>query len=80
MRLNRSVGRPMAVSAVLWEVLDVAVRAHEQSAGLVTPTLLVELEAAGYDRPFADLLAPPVPAGPSGSPATPPASSGTGTS
>ena len=72
MRLNRSVGRPMAVSAVLWEVLDVAVRAHEQSAGLVTPTLLVELEAAGYDRPFADLLAPPVPAGPSLGPALPP--------
>ncbi len=51
-RLNRSAGAAMPVSAVLWEVLAVARAAAQLSAGLVTPTLLSALEAAGYDRTF----------------------------
>jgi FAD:protein FMN transferase len=49
-RLNRSAGRPVHVSQVLWEVIGVALDAARQSDGLVTPTLLQAIEAAGYDR------------------------------
>ncbi len=55
-RLN-GAGRPMRVSAVLWQVLQAAVQAARQSDGLVRPTLLGALEAAGYDRSF-EALAP----------------------
>jgi thiamine biosynthesis lipoprotein len=40
------------VSYVLWEVVLLARRAARWSDGLVTPLLLNELEAAGYDRTF----------------------------
>jgi len=50
--LNRSSGRPVQVSAVLWEVIQTALQAARQSDGLVVPTLLAALEAAGYDRTF----------------------------
>lgn len=62
MRLNRSGGAPVTVSPVLWEVLQAALAAEAESQGLVTPTLLAELEAAGYDRSFTE-LAVPAPAG-----------------
>jgi thiamine biosynthesis lipoprotein len=52
-RLNRAAGRWQPVSAVLWAVLRTAMHAARQTEGLVTPTLLPALEAAGYDRPFA---------------------------
>lgn len=51
-RLNRAAGAPVPVSDVLWTVLDAALKAARQSAGLVTPTLLDALTAAGYDRSF----------------------------
>lgn len=58
-RLNHAAGASVVVSTVLWGVLQVACGAAEQSAGLVTPTLLPALEAAGYDRDFAQLSEPP---------------------
>jgi thiamine biosynthesis lipoprotein len=48
-------GHPVAVPSALWDVLAVALDAAQQSDGLVRPTVLAALEAAGYDRPFADL-------------------------
>lgn len=50
MQLNASAGRPVAVSQELWDVIDAALLAEQQSDGLVTPTLLSELERAGYQR------------------------------
>jgi thiamine biosynthesis lipoprotein len=55
--LNRHAGEPVAVSATLWSVLCAARRAAQASDGLVTPTLLGALEAAGYDRSFERLAA-----------------------
>lgn len=54
-RLNDSHGQPVAVSAVLWNVLAAAVEAERESGGLVTPVLLAALEAAGYERSFETL-------------------------
>ncbi|MDO8672668.1 MAG: FAD:protein FMN transferase [Dehalococcoidia bacterium] len=54
-RLNRSAGRPTRVSHVLWQVIQAALRSALDSGGLVDPTLLPALEAAGYDRNFADM-------------------------
>jgi thiamine biosynthesis lipoprotein len=55
MQLNRHSGGPVHVSDVMWEVLRSALQASQRSHGLVTPTVLAELELAGYDRSF-DLL------------------------
>jgi len=54
-RVNASVGQPMKVSKTFWEVLQAALRASQQSDGMVIPTLLEALERAGYDRSF-DLI------------------------
>lgn len=54
-RLNRRAGQPVRVSRTLWQVVRVALDAARASDGLVTPTLLAALEAAGYDRSFAEL-------------------------
>jgi len=51
-QLNRSGGAPVRVSEPLWSVLQLALRAEEQSHGLVTPAVLDALERAGYDRSF----------------------------
>src|SRR5690349_8840246 len=56
-RLNTTSGHPVIVPPALWEVLNVALDAARQSEGLVQPTILAALEAAGYDRSF-DQLAP----------------------
>lgn len=53
--LNRRTGEWVVVSNVLWQVLRAALQAAEASAGLVTPTLLDALEAAGYTTSFAQL-------------------------
>lgn len=50
--LNRRAGVPTRVSATMWEVLRAALLAAQLSEGLVVPTVLPALEAAGYDRPF----------------------------
>ncbi len=57
--LNRNAGRWTPVSAVLWEVIQNALHAARQSRGLVVPTLLNALEAAGYDRSFEALSRSP---------------------
>lgn len=53
-RVNGSTG-PVLVSAEFARALHAAVRAHRETGGLVDPTLLDELEAAGYDRDFESL-------------------------
>lgn len=60
-RLNSSPGRYVPVSETLWEVFQCAIEAEVQSAGLVSPTVLGALEAAGYERSF-ELI----PSGPEG--------------
>ncbi len=55
-RLSGVGGQAMPVSPVLWEVVDLAFDAARESAGLISPTQLAALEAAGYDRSF-DTLA-----------------------
>lgn len=64
-RLNRSAGRPVPVSPTLWEVLRAALLAAQISEGLVVPTVLPALEAAGYGRSLKWML-DEVPAGPAG--------------
>ncbi len=53
-RLNRSgnASEPIPVSDTLWTVLQLALQAAHYTDGLVTPTLLNALEAAGYDTSF----------------------------
>ena len=55
--LNRANGNPVQVSETMWQVLKVAMRAARKSDGLVTPTLLDAVRAAGYDRSFDSLAA-----------------------
>jgi FAD:protein FMN transferase len=50
--LLNAAGRPVAVRDALWEVIRVAIGAARESDGLVRPTVLGALEAAGYDRSF----------------------------
>lgn len=52
-RLNARAGTVVPVSPVLLEVVGIALDAARATAGLVTPTLLDQLETAGYDRDFA---------------------------
>ncbi|HSB91213.1 MAG TPA: FAD:protein FMN transferase [Anaerolineales bacterium] len=49
-RLNRSAGKDVSVSGVLWDVLAVAFEAAQSTGGLVQPTILEALQTAGYDR------------------------------
>ncbi len=52
-RLNAQAGRgPVEVSTVLWDVLREALEAAEASGGLVVPTVLPALAAAGYTDSF----------------------------
>jgi thiamine biosynthesis lipoprotein len=55
-RLNAAGSHLVVVSPDLWAVLQAALAGAELSAGLVRPTVLGALEAAGYDRSF-DTLA-----------------------
>lgn len=53
-KLNRASDgtTPIAVSETLWEVLQVALQAARATHGLVTPTVLNALVAAGYTTSF----------------------------
>ncbi len=51
-QLNHHTGQWVRVSPVLWEVIQLALKAAQQTDGLITPTILNALEAAGYDRTF----------------------------
>lgn len=53
-RLNARGGTDRA-SEILWAALDVALAAASESDGMVTPTVLPALLAAGYDRPFDEM-------------------------
>lgn len=51
-RLNNSPQTQVAISSTLAQVLDVALWAARTTGGLLDPTVLPALEAAGYDRSF----------------------------
>ena len=48
-------GRPVAVSPLLFEAIDVACRVAVQTAGIVDPTIGSALIELGYDRDFDDI-------------------------
>jgi thiamine biosynthesis lipoprotein len=52
-RANDAAGRPIPISALFAEAVDVALRAAEQTDGAVDPTVGPSLVALGYDRDFA---------------------------
>jgi thiamine biosynthesis lipoprotein len=60
-QLNRQPETWVKVSQPLWAVLRSALKAHRATGGLVTPSVLPALEAAGYTQTFEDLPAPATP-------------------
>jgi thiamine biosynthesis lipoprotein len=50
--LNARAGYPVIVGKLLWTVLTQALNAARSTGGVYDPTLLRQLEAAGYDRTF----------------------------
>jgi len=52
--LNRQAGTPVRVSETLWQVALLALKGARLSKGIVTPTILEALEAAGYTHSMAD--------------------------
>jgi thiamine biosynthesis lipoprotein len=59
-RLNAAAGRPVPVSPLLLEAVEVALRAAALTGGAVDPTVGEALVLAGYDRDFALGLEEPV--------------------
>lgn len=51
-RLNARAGQWVAVSQTMWDVLQAALRAARDTAGLVIPTALSAMQAIGYTRSF----------------------------
>ncbi len=51
-RLNKAAGRPFRASPLLFEFVRACLDLAERSGGVFDPTLLHEVEAAGYDRSF----------------------------
>lgn len=56
-RLNRSNGKAFRASPVLWQVLRLSLKTARESEGLITPEVLGNLEAVGYDRSFENVWA-----------------------
>jgi thiamine biosynthesis lipoprotein len=56
-RLNRSCGRPVHVSPLLFEAIECALRAAAATDGSVDPTVGAAMDAIGYDRDF-DAISP----------------------
>lgn len=56
-RLNRRAGHPTRLDRPTFRLVETALAAAHWTDGLVTPTILPALLAAGYDRTFADLPA-----------------------
>jgi thiamine biosynthesis lipoprotein len=54
-RVNQAAGRPVTVSPLLVEAIEVALRAARLTAGLVDPTVGNVLRLLGYDRDFASV-------------------------
>jgi thiamine biosynthesis lipoprotein len=57
-RLNAATGRPVRVSKGLLQLVELSLQLAWRSGGLFDPTVLRDLEAAGYDRSF-ELIATP---------------------
>jgi len=53
--VNRAGGRPVVVSALLLELIGIALTAAAGTDGAVDPTLGLSLSELGYDRTFRDL-------------------------
>ena len=53
--VNRAAGRPVAVSRLFAETVELALDVAAQTDGLVDPTLGAAILAAGYDRDFDEL-------------------------
>jgi thiamine biosynthesis lipoprotein len=51
-RLNANAGRPVKVSKGLLQLVELSLQLVRRSGGLFDPTVLRDLEAAGYDRSF----------------------------
>lgn len=51
-RLNANAGRPFAASPALFRLVSSALALAARSGGVFDPTVLRDLEAAGYDRSF----------------------------
>jgi FAD:protein FMN transferase len=62
--INRSSEPILELSPLFARVCGIALRAAQVTGGLVDPTLGEAVEAAGYDRDFAELQDDPRPAGP----------------
>ena len=62
--VNASAGRLVLVSPLFADTLRVALKAAEETEGMVEPTLGTALEAAGYTRDSSTLSADPQPPGP----------------
>jgi FAD:protein FMN transferase len=58
-RLNAGDGRYVPVSPEMYAMLEAALWAYQESAGLVNAAILPALTAAGYDRPFRQGLTQP---------------------
>jgi len=56
-RLNGAGGRPFRASPALFGQVELALSLAQRSDGIFDPTVLRDLEAAGYDRSF-ELIAP----------------------
>jgi thiamine biosynthesis lipoprotein len=56
-QINSHAGQLLTISAPMAAVLRAALKAAQQTNGLVTPTILNALEAAGYDRSFEQISA-----------------------
>jgi FAD:protein FMN transferase len=54
-QLNNSPGHSQTVSETLWSVFEAAIEAERASGGLITPTVLEALVAAGYKESFDSL-------------------------
>jgi thiamine biosynthesis lipoprotein len=57
-RLNQSAGRPFRASPALFQLVEISLTFAGRSGGLFDPTVLTNLEDAGYDRSF-ELIEPP---------------------
>jgi thiamine biosynthesis lipoprotein len=56
-RLNAEAGRPVIVSAGLFDAIATAIDAARATDGIFDPTVLHRLEELGYDRTFAQVAA-----------------------
>lgn len=54
-RVNAAAGRPIGVSRLFMEALEVALRAARVTGGIVVPTVGRAMRAIGYDRDFASI-------------------------